>query len=161
MSMSLTTSKLAYLPNPFYSALISADAPFALIHGRARRFRSDTIPFAAVSEPSVEALKDLTSLLTYNEEIYITAEVGEALDSTNSLEIISTFPGLQMRFNAASPPNEESVDVVTLAREGTEEMLQLKARAFPGLFGPRAAELGSFFGIREPETGRLVARACY
>src|SRR5580658_2684027 len=151
--MSSSTSKPAYLPNPFYSALTTADAPFAVVHGLARRFRPDIIPFAAVPRPSAEAFFDLVPLLTPGEEVYLTADAGETIDPANGLELVSTLPGLQMRFNAAQPHEEDDPKVVMLASEDTEQMLDLKARAFPGFFGPRAAELGSFFGIRDPENG--------
>ncbi len=155
--MSSATSQAAYLPNPFHAALTTVHAPFALVQGLARRFRPDVIPFAAVSEPSAEALLDLVQLLTPGEEIYLTAEAGQTIHSPNSLKVVSTLPGLQMRFNAALPPDEDDPKVVTLGNEDISQMIDLKARAFPGFFGPRAAELGSFFGIRDPESGRLVA----
>ena len=93
----------AYLRNPFYAALITADAPFAAVHGAARRFLPNIIPFAAVPQPNAEALADLVPLLTPGEEVYITAEAGEAIDSISALTVVSTLPGLQMRFNAAPP----------------------------------------------------------
>ncbi len=155
--MSAATSRFAYLPNPFFAALTTADAPFALVHGLARRFRPDIIPFAAVPETSSEALLDLVSLLTPGEEVYLTADAGETIDPTTGLEVVSTLPGLQMRFDAASLQDEEDPGVGMLASEDIQQMLDLKARAFPGFFGPRAVELGSFFGLRDPENGRLIA----
>jgi ribosomal protein S18 acetylase RimI-like enzyme len=155
--MSSAISIPTYLSNPVYSALTTADAPFALVHGLARRFRPDIIPFAAVPEPSAEALRDLAALLTPGEEIYLTAEAGETIASTEGLEVVSTLPGLQMRFNAATPADEDDSQVVMLANEDVEEMIDLKARAFPGFVGPRAADLGSFFGVRDPENGHLIA----
>jgi ribosomal protein S18 acetylase RimI-like enzyme len=62
-----------------------------------------------------------------------------------------------MRFNAEPLRDEDDPKVVTLTSEDTEQMLDLKARAFPGFFGPRAAELGRFFGIRDSTNGRLIA----
>jgi len=155
--MSSPTSKPAYLPNPFYSALTTADAPFAVVHGLARRFQPDIVPFAAVPKPSTEALHDLVPLLTFGEEVYLTANAGEAIKPTNGLEVVSTLPGLQMRFNTAPPHDENEPDVVVLGSSDTGQMLDLKARAFPGFFGPRAPELGSFFGIRDPKNGGLIA----
>jgi predicted GNAT family acetyltransferase len=51
------------------------------------------------------------------------------------------------------------VEIVQLTPRDREEILDLKARAFPGFFGPRAPELGSFFGVRLAKTGMLVAMA--
>jgi GNAT superfamily N-acetyltransferase len=153
----LTTSILRYLPNPFHSALSTADTPFALVHGLARRFQPDIVPFAAVSESSAGAFLDLVQLLTPGEEIYLTSESSETINSTKSMEVVSTTPSLQMRFTASSPPNEDDAGVLALAHEDNAEMLDLRARAFPGFFGPRASALGSFFGIRDLDNGRLIA----
>jgi len=102
-------------------------------------------------------LADLVPLLTPGEEVYITAEAGEAIDSISALTVVSTLPGLQMRFNAAPPQEEIDPMVVELSSEDTQAMLDLKARAFPGYFGPRAPELGRFFGVRDSATRRLIA----
>ena len=155
--MSFAVSHSSLLSNPFYAALTTTLAPFALTHGVARRFSPDTIPFAAVPEPSVEAIRDLVPLLTPGEEIYLTTDPGEAIGTTEDLEVVSTLPCLQMRFEGDLSEDGDDPEVIGLASEDVDEMLALKARAFPGFFGPRAAELGSFFGIRDPKTGRLVA----
>ncbi len=147
----------SYLPNPVYAALTAADAPFASINGLARRFPPDMIPFAAVPEPTAEALADLVPLLTPGEEIYLTTDDGQHLEPVMELELVSTLPGLQMRFPLTQLPDEDDALVVRLTSEHTPEMLDLKARAFPGFFGPRAPELGHFFGIRDRQTNRLVA----
>jgi predicted GNAT family acetyltransferase len=147
----------AYVANPFYSALTTADAPFALVPGLALRFQPGIIPFAAVSEPNAQALYDLISLLTPGEEVYLTAEASETIEPTFGLKVLSTLSSLQMRFVTASRQDEVDPMVVTLTGEDTEAMLDLKSRAFPGFFGPRAVELGSFFGIRDPKNGRLIA----
>jgi ribosomal protein S18 acetylase RimI-like enzyme len=155
--VSSAISKSGYLPNPFHAALTTADAPFALVHGVARRFRPEIIPFAAVPEPSAEALVDLVPLLALEEEVYVTLEAGESIDLVDGLELVSTLPGLQMRFSGSLPAGEDDSMVVTLGSDDVEEMIDLKARAFPGFFGPRAAELGRFFGIRDAESGLLIA----
>lgn len=148
-----------YLKNPFYAALMSADEPFSVSHGLARRFSPGVIPFAGVPEPSAEAFADLLALLEPGEKIYTTTDPGADVALAEGLELVKRFPGLQMRFGGRAPVDEDDPMVESLGREKTEEMLELKARAFPGYFGPRAPELGSFFGIRDAVTGRLVAMA--
>ncbi len=155
--MSSATTQPAYLSNPFYSALTTGDKPFAVVHGLARRFQPDTIPFAAVVQPSTEAYEDLVSLLTWGEEIFVTAGEGEMFQPTSGLSVVSTLRGLQMRFCAAPLQDENDSRVVPLTSEDTNDMLDLKRRAFPGFFGPRAPKLGSFFGVRDPENGCLIA----
>lgn len=155
--MSTAISKSAYVPNPFYSALMTADAPFAVVNGRALRFQRGIIPFAAVREPSAEALLDLVPLLDLGEEVYLTAGAGEVINPTSGLVVVSTLPGLQMRLVSAAAQDEVDPRVVALTSDDIEEMLDLKSRAFPGYFGPRATLLGRFFGVRDTESGRLIA----
>ena len=147
----------AYLRNPFHAALRTANQPFALVHGLARRYQPGIIPFAAVSEPSTEALLDLLALLTPGEEIYLAAGPGETIIPVNGMQVISTLPGLQMRHTGASPANDTDPGVVLLTSDDVQDMLDLKSSAFPGFFGPRAPALGTFFGVREPEKNRLIA----
>lgn len=151
-------STAAYLANPFWKALTSANERFGLSHGRARRYQPDVIPFAALAEPSVEACADLHALLEPGEKIFVTTESEGALELSAGMERLLTLPGLQMRF-CGERPDEDDATVVRLTREERDEMLALKAVAFPGYFGPRAPELGNFFGVRESGSGRLVAMA--
>lgn len=149
--------RLAYLPNPVYSALITAEASFASTHGVALRFQADVIPFGAVPEPTAAALSDLVPLLAHGEEIYVTTDEGQSLEPVSGLDVVSTMPGLQMRLGREAPQGAEEEGVFRLGRDDVEDMIALKARAFPGYFGPRAPELGVFFGIRDPITHQLVA----
>ncbi len=151
------TKQPMYLPNPFYAALTTANEPFAAVHSLARRYKPDIVPFGAVVRPNAEAFKDLVPLLMAGEEIYLTLDAGETMSATSGLMLVSSLPCLQMRFIGA--PFEETNDpmVIPLGRANTDEILDLKLRAFPGFFGRRAPELGNFFGIRDPASGRLVA----
>jgi ribosomal protein S18 acetylase RimI-like enzyme len=149
-------SAAAYLANPFFAALTSADEAFALSHGLAHRYQPDVIPFAAVREPSVGAFADLHALLEPSEKIFITTETDGTLELCAGLERLLTLPGLQMRF-CGERPDEDDPMVVRLTPENRDEMLALKAVAFPGYFGPRAPELGNFFGVRENGRGRLIS----
>ena len=148
---------MKFLPNPFYSSLTSAHARFVVSHGGALRFQADTIPFAAVPEPNARYLTDLLALLTPGEEIFVSTTAGQQLAAVEGLQLVSIWPSLQMRHAADLPLYTDSNDAVPLTPEDWAEMMELKARAFPGFFGPRAPELGSFFGVREPENGRLIA----
>jgi ribosomal protein S18 acetylase RimI-like enzyme len=146
-----------YLINPVYAALSTADAPFAESHGKARRFQRDVIPFAGLAEMTAAAMADLVALLMPEEEIHLTVDGGESLVPAAGLSVISTLSGFQMRHRGDLPPEEDDGGLVPLTRDDTEEMLELKAVAFPGFFGSRAPELGQFFGIRDPRSGKLVA----
>ncbi len=151
-------SAVEYLPNPFFAALLSADEPFGLVHGVARRFQPGTIPFAGLPEPSAAGFADLLAMLEPGEKIYITVGAKEKIELCEGIEELRHFAGLQMRYCALAPEADDRA-VVPLALEQTGEMLELKGRAFPGYFGVRAPELGQFFGVRDAESGRLVAMA--
>ena len=147
-----------YLPNPFLQALREANAPFALTHGRSLRYQPGVIPFAALAEPTTAAMDDLCALLTPGEEIFLTTDETESLPSCSALRHDLALPGLQMRFTGPTPgPDTTHPPVLLLTPSDVPEMFALKAIAFPGYFGPRAPELGQFFGIRDPHTGHLIA----
>lgn len=146
-----------YLANPVYSALTTALEPFALSNGVARRFQHGVIPFAGVPEPSAEALAHLVPMLAADEEIYLTTNEGQTLELPSGLELISSFAGLQMGYTGTALPDEDDPEIITLTLADIPEMLELKAVAFPGYFGPRAPELGRFYGVRDADTQKLVA----
>ena len=145
-----------YIPNPIYTALMTADAPFAMSHGLALRFQPDPIPLAPAPDWSDEALQDLAALLNPGEEVWTTIEDDQTMPSVPSLELGKTLRSLQMRYVANGPENAFD-DVFQLTEADAEAMLSLKQLAYPGFFGLRAPELGSFFGIRDKDTGELVA----
>jgi RimJ/RimL family protein N-acetyltransferase len=151
------TAPLPYLPNPIHTALTTANASFALVNGAARRFRPGTIPFAAVPEPSAAALADLLPLLAPGDEVFLVGDLGEPLPLIPELEVVVNLAGVQMRFAGTSPTGDDDPRIVPLTEADTAEMIELNARVMPGFFGPHAPELGAFFGIRDPQTGKLVA----
>lgn len=152
----VTADLHAYLSNPIYAALTTADAPFSVVNGVARRFQPDTIPFAAIPEPGRDALQDLSQLLSPGEEVWMTLDEGQTLPIIPGLELVGTLASLQMDF-VGDLPSEDDPAVIQLTQADAESMFALKALAYPGFFGTRAAELGSFFGIRDAFSGELVA----
>jgi GNAT superfamily N-acetyltransferase len=148
---------LPYLPNPIHTALTTADASFALVNGAARRFRADTIPFAAVPETNAATLADLLPLLAPGEQVFLVGDLGAPLALIPALEVVVNMGGVQMRFAGPAPTGDDDPLVVSLTPADNAEMIELNARVMPGFFGPHATELGSFFGIRDPATGRLIA----
>jgi predicted GNAT family acetyltransferase len=146
----------ALLSNPYWSALCTEQAALGLGGPLAKRFPAEVIPFAGVADGSAEALEALRTLLAPEESLYVTSDVPYVHPGlVQELE----FAGLQMIYPATSlPPSEdETVPIEALSKEHIPEMIALKAIAFPGYFGPRAAGLGNFFGIRVE--GSLVAMA--
>jgi ribosomal protein S18 acetylase RimI-like enzyme len=161
------------LDNPYWGALCTTQSDYAIGSSLAKRFPADVIPFAGLANKGPEALAALHALLAPGESIFVTSP--HPLDSQQFQEL-RQLPGLQM----AHPPGTRILDpsdgsvadapvIQELGPQDIPEMLALKAIAFPGYFGPRAASLGKFFGIRAPRSannqggsnnpGELVAMA--
>lgn len=144
------------LRNPYWGALCTEQALLAIGGERAKRFPAEVIPFAGVADDGADALGELHELLQPGESVYVTSDVAIALPGlVQTLEM----PGLQMVY---VPSREglceaETVRVERLSEANVPEMIALKAVAFPGYFGPKAAGLGDFFGVRVEDT--LVAMA--
>lgn len=161
------------LDNPYWGALCTTQSDYAIGGPLAKRFPADVIPFAGVADTGPEALAALHALLAPGESIFVTSP--HPLDSQQFQELLQ-LPGLQMAYPPGTPIPEQSdrsvADASVIEELGPQhipEMLALKAIAFPGYFGPRAASLGRFFGIRAPRSssgqgsrtnpGELVAMA--
>ena len=95
-------------------------------------------------------------MLSPGEEIWITLDEDQTWPAVPGLELVSTLMSLQMHYAGDSLRTDDAA-VVQLTTADRESMLSLKQLAYPGFFGPRAPELGSFFGIRDASSGELVA----
>jgi GNAT superfamily N-acetyltransferase len=146
----------ALLSNPYWSALCTKQAHYAIGGPLAKRFPADVVPFAGVTHSGHEALAALHALLAPSESVYVTSDV--PLVFPELLQVLE-FSGVQMIYPSKTMPAEstQTMRIDPLTEEHIPEMLALKAIAFPGYFGPRAAGLGNFFGIRVE--GALVAMA--
>jgi predicted GNAT family acetyltransferase len=156
MELEITPEMDALLSNPYWSALCTEQAALALGGPLARRFPAEVIPFAGVADGSAAALEALRALLAPEESLYVTNDVPYVHPGlVQELE----FAGLQMMYPPTSVPTntEETAPIEALGEDQIPEMIALKAIAFPGYFGPQAAGLGNFFGIRVE--GSLVAMA--
>jgi ribosomal protein S18 acetylase RimI-like enzyme len=150
------TLREALLSNPYWSALCTEQAHYAIGGPLAKRFAAEVIPFAGVAHAGPDAADALRALLAPGESIYVTSDVPLVFPG---LTQVLEFAGVQMIWPEDQPigATAETVLVEPLGDEHIPEMIALKAIAFPGYFGPRAASLGSFFGIRAE--GALVAMA--
>ena len=146
----------ALLSNPYWSALCTEQARYAIGGPLAKRFPADVVPFAGVAHARHEALAALHALLAPSESVYVTSDVPLVF---SGLTQVLEFAGVQMIYPSESLRRDgaETVRIETLGEKHVPEMIALKAIAFPGYFGPRAAGLGSFFGIRVE--GALIAMA--
>ncbi len=143
------------LANPYWHALRTEHAGIALGGALARRYPADVIPLAGVPFLNEDSLAALHALLAPGEAVLVTSNMPLVFAG---LRQTAELPGLQMICTPeAQAGNGLGEGVVPLCESDIPEMLALKQIAFPGYFGPRAASLGSFYGVRVG--GALVAMA--
>jgi ribosomal protein S18 acetylase RimI-like enzyme len=145
--------------NPFWQALTTEHASFAIGQGLARRYPADVIPFGGVAESSVEAMSALRDLLEPGEILYVT---GDELVEVEGLIEPTQIPGWQMHFEGDSgtetaAERHDDVQVLVLGAAEAQDMVLLTDVAFPGFFRANTYRLGSYFGVRVD--GELVALA--
>jgi predicted GNAT family acetyltransferase len=138
--------------NPVWHALHTRHREFAVEAGEACRYPADVAPFAAVGNESASAMRDLASLLTPEEAVWIFAEEYAAVEELDRLE---TLKCLQMVLPEEVKPPEREMDLVPLSAEDGPAMVALTDVAFPGFFRSRTYAMGSYFGVRVG--GALIA----
>ena len=140
--------------DPAWHALAGPLAGFALGDDRARRFRPDIGPIAALPDEATPAdWAALASLVGPDGPLVLLRPQAHVPASWTVL-----FRGRAHQMVAAAPveppPGFEFDD---LGRADEAEMLELALRTEPGPFAIHTRELGSYIGVREG--GRLVAMA--
>jgi ribosomal protein S18 acetylase RimI-like enzyme len=141
--------------NPAWHALQSQHRHFAQSAGDACRYPADVAPFAAVAQPTANALRQLHSLLALGESVWL---VGETYPRIPELSSNETLECLQMVLPPEVPvPDATAVSekIVPLSNAHASEMVALTDIAFPGFFRPRTCAMGTYFGIRS--AGELIA----
>ena len=145
------------LDSAAWTSLTGAHASFALGAGRARRYRPEVSPFAALSSPGDEqAWADLGALYRPDELVGLSGPPGFTRSLPAGWSVGGLVPGVQLEATPALQvyPDEEAV---LLGPEDVAEALDLTARTEPGPFLPETYRLGTYLGIRRG--GRLVAMA--
>lgn len=142
------------LDRPAWNALNGPHAALAEGGALARRYKPDTVPFAASRDAGAESLAALAALPRTGQTL--------ALMEANTLALPPGFvatvaaPGFQMVL--AKPPAPASDDrIEQLTPADAAEMLDLATLTRPGPFTLGAQALGTFYGIRID--GRIAAMA--
>jgi ribosomal protein S18 acetylase RimI-like enzyme len=151
----MTTTTAHPLDNPFWSALTTRQAHFALGGALARRYTPDVSPIAALPAAGPANVAALRELVAVGDDAGLVGPHAPVLADDWELLYASTI--VQMIRPDPAPLPEGDADVVRLARGDVEEMLALVELTQPGPFRSRTIELGAYIGIREG--GRLVAMA--
>jgi GNAT superfamily N-acetyltransferase len=153
---SLDTVSLQF-DNPPMAALRSSQQHFAITAGRACKYPADVTPFAVIEDGSLDALRDLFSIMEPGESTYIVSEAAPAMPK--GLSCGAPLGVKQMTYPRDLPlpsaPESGGVMIESLSCANATEMVELTSIAFPGFFRIRTCEMGSYYGIRH--NGRLVA----
>src|SRR4051812_34578366 len=136
------------LSNPFWFALRTEHARFAVGRDSVLRYPADVIPFAGLEHGSATELRTLSPLLAPEEKIFVT---GDRLAQLHDLIQVSDLPGLQLHFTGAlnrwQVPPLPGTEMRMLGPEDASAMVSLTDIAFPGFFRERTYQLGSYFGV--------------
>jgi ribosomal protein S18 acetylase RimI-like enzyme len=138
--------------NPVWRALHGQHREFALCAGEACRYPTDVAPFAALATPSVPALRQLRSLLTADESVWL---FGSHAARAAQLHCVERLECLQMLLAEDVAAGEPTLEVQHLSAADSAAMVELTALAFPGFFRARTCEMGTYYGIFDE--GVLVA----
>jgi predicted GNAT family acetyltransferase len=139
--------------DPIWNALQSSHSHLAERVGLAVKYPAAVAPFAAVAEQTVEAFRDLHSLLEVGETTYVGGPLPPAVEG---LEYGGVLPCYQMIYPVDLPLFEaKSFEIEALDCSHGAEMLALTDVAFPGLFRISTCKMGRYYGIRDG--GQLVA----
>lgn len=138
--------------NPVWDALLTKHKHFAVRAGDACRYPAEVAPFAAVGEASEKAMRELASLLTPGEAVWV---IGDELPRVPELVSEGSLECLQMAlpYEIATPAPRAKIE--RLSDANAAEMVALTDVAFPGFFRKRTCEMGSYFGVRMK--GELIA----
>lgn len=138
--------------NPILHALDTRHRHLAIRAGGACRYPPDVAPFAAVTDASESTLRELSSLLTGGESVWI---AGENYPRVPELVFETTLPCLQMVLEDADSLPSADAGIERLTDGDARDMVALTELAFPGFFRSRTCEMGAYYGVRR--AGELIA----
>jgi ribosomal protein S18 acetylase RimI-like enzyme len=147
------------LANPYWHALKTEHAAFAIGSGQALCYPADVIPFCGVEEASPAALVALRELIEPGRLVYLTAD---RIPAVPGIEVVNELACRQMQHAVPSDgltafPGRIDVECRLLGAEDAAAMSALTDLAFPGFFRARTHTLGEYYGIHVD--GELVAMA--
>ena len=140
------------LDNPFWSALSTRQANRGYGGSQAKRYSPEIAPFAAVSEPSIPAERELISLVEPGQQIGMLAV---APPFSNAWTIERDTHILQMVCESST--GNTDVEARLLTPMDVSAMIDLTALVYPAYFRRGTSELGAYFGIFDGD--RLCAMA--
>jgi ribosomal protein S18 acetylase RimI-like enzyme len=145
------------LDNPAWHALTGAHRSLAIGDDRARRYREDVSPFAAVADPA-----DPAAFAHLGEVVGAGATVGVfAAEPPAGWRTLAAYDAVQYVYERSAAPVlpalGEEARLVPLGDADVPEALDLVERTRPGPFLQRTIEFGGYHGVRVGD--RLAAMA--
>lgn len=142
------------LDNHLWTALNGPLASHSRAAGRVRLLSPDIGHVAAMEEVSSANVRSLASAIPCGSEIVVIAPL--PLESSDELKVLHVKPVLQMVAERFMSP-ASTIPTSKLGAADFSRMLSLVDIARPGPLGPRAMELGDFYGVFDGDS--LVALA--
>ena len=140
-----------------WSSLTGPHAALANGAGRARRYRAELSPFAALApEGDGRGWEDLRAAVAAGETVVVFGDTPLTGALPAGWEMAGEGVGVQLTATDTVLGTPDP-DAVVLGDGDVPEMLALVARTNPGPFTARTRELGTYLGLRRD--GRLVAMA--
>ena len=149
--MDPTRTDEAVLDRAPWASLVGAHAHLAEARGRARRYRPDVSPFAALEDPADPgAWADLAALVGPGGSVALPGvdEPGPGWEVERRFDVVQMVAG-----DVAAAGATHAV----LGDADVPAMLELTARTRPGPFLPATNAMGTYLGVRDG--GALVAMA--
>jgi GNAT superfamily N-acetyltransferase len=151
------------LTNPVWAALTTRHRAHAIGTAQALRYPRDIAPFAALGNPGVDALQDLSSMLESGEHVWL---VGSRVVDAGGLHVAGEVDCVQLVMPPTVPSSMTAGEashglahpIIELSAADADDMVKLTTVAFPGFFRARTCLLGFYCGIRN-DAGDLIAMA--
>lgn len=134
------------LDRPVWNSLETHHAALGSGNALARRYDADVSPFASAADETPEAAAALAALMQPGEEAFILQ--APLITLVPGLQIVKQAMGVQMVFDAAPPPPDDTAPILPLGDADIPEMMALTELTQPGPFRRRTNRMGAFFGIR-------------
>lgn len=144
----------ARLDNPVWHAIADRHSHLGRQSRLSCCYQAQVSPFAAVMEPSTQALRDLSELIAPGSSAIVKSLSLLPAESSWQSTVLGSV--IQMiATHAPSPGSDEGIR--RLGTADVEHMMELVEATRPGPFERRTLEMGSYIGIQDK--GRLIAMA--
>jgi ribosomal protein S18 acetylase RimI-like enzyme len=141
------------LENPVYNALLSGDSHLAFGTDRIKYFNEEVSPYVGFAHDDGNGFADLYQLLPQGRRILYAKPTPIA--TPKGWQLQHEIKGLQFVYEGSNNIEADFSNIVLLAEEHVDEMIELVKLTKPGPFGKKTIDFGYYHGIFD--NGKLVA----